>query len=286
MTSPTSTMSVPAGSYEVRTDPVNGAQIECVPWSALGPSFISLWGYPRGEREPEHVEILGQTGSGKSWFEVCILLQRQQARGTHIVVVCTKPADKTMLATGWPIIDRYPPQDARETACIFWPVAEGLDQTGQREQARKIYKLLQTLWHKDANIIVVFDEIAYLCTELNFTGQKDPIPLRNTLVRYYREARGLGITIVATTQRPQGVPRQVHSESNWTICFAPKDEEDAERMAQVLGGKRTYKPILNLLNKERYEFLIVHNLTRKMYISWIDIPLPTATQPHEKKSEN
>lgn len=281
MTTPISPSTPADPASDVRTAE-NGVSVECLPWSLLGPSFIEQWGYPRGHLDPEHVEILGMTGSGKSWFEVCILLQRQRARHSHIVVICTKPADKTMASTGWPVVDRYPPSDGRQTSVIFWPVAEGLDVAGQREQARKIYKLLQTLWHKDANIIVVFDEIAYVCTELNFTGLKDSIPLRNAVIRYYREARGLGITIVATTQRPQGVPRQIHSESSWTICFAPKDEEDAERMAQVLGGKRTYKPLLMLLNKERYEFLIVHNLTRKMYISWVDHALPEAPRKNEK----
>ena len=45
-------------------------------------------------------------------------------------------------------------------------------------------------------------------------------------------------------------------------------------MAQVLGGKKTYMPILKTLNREKYEFLIVHGLTGRMYISWIDHPLP------------
>jgi hypothetical protein len=31
---------------------------------------------------------------------------------------------------------------------------------------------------------------------------------------------------------------------------------------------------LRLLNRENYEFLIVHGLTGKMYISYIDHPLP------------
>lgn len=246
------------------------AQVERVPWSVLGPQFISTWGYARGEAMPEHVEILGQTGSGKSYFETCILLQRQRARGSHIVVVATKPADATLTATGWPVVDKYPPDDPRVTAVIFWPQAAGLDKEGQHQQAAKIMSLLAKLWHPDANIIIVFDEIAYLCNDLNFPD----LPLKIALAKYYREGRGLGITIVASTQRPQGVIRQMHSESGWTVCFAPKDEEDAERMAQVLGGKKTYLPILKTLNRQKYEFLIVHGLTGKMYISWIDHPLP------------
>lgn len=246
------------------------AVVERVPWSVLGPEFIRTWGYARGVPEPEHVEILGQTGSGKSFFEATILLQRQRARGSHIVVICTKAADKTMMATGWPVVSRYPPEDPRETAVIFWPKAAGLDVAGQHEQAARITRLLQQLWHPDANVIVVFDEIAYLANELNFPDT----PLKTIVARYFREGRSLNITCVATTQRPQGVPRQMHSEVGWTVCFAPKDEEDGERMAQVLGGRRTYLPILNTLNRERYEFLIVHGLTHKMYISWVDHPLP------------
>jgi hypothetical protein len=258
------------------SDPV--VEVERVPWSVLGPEFIRTWGYARGKPMPEHVEILGQTGSGKSWFETCILVQRLIGRGSHIVVVATKPADETLVATGWPVVDKYPHNDPRETAIIYWPQAAGLTQTGQQEQAYKILDLLNKLWKPNANVIIVFDEIAYLCNDLNSPSA----PLKVALAKYYREGRGLGITIVASTQRPQGVIRQMHSESSWTVCFAPKDEEDAERMAQVLGGKKTYLPILKMLNREKYEFLIVHGMTNKMYISWIDHPIPESPHPRDR----
>lgn len=275
-TPPPSSPTAPAS--EVRTTP-EGQEVECVPWSQLGPWFIAAWGYPRGEQSPEHVDVLGQTGSGKSYWMTYVLRQRQIARKSHIVVIATKPADKTLLGTGWPVTQQYPPRDPRETAVIFWPAASGLDAAGMRAQAQKIYKLLQTLWHPDANIIVVFDEIAYVVNDLNFPPD---IPMKAAVTKYLREGRALGITVVASTQRPQGVPRQMHSESSWTVCFAPKDEEDAERMAQVLGGKKTYMPILRLLNRERYEFLIVHGLTGQMYISWLDEPMPPPWTKNER----
>lgn len=245
-----------------------------VPWSTLGPEFVRAWGYPRGKRQAEGVEILGQNGSGKSYFEAMILLQRQQARGSHILVILTKPADETLEGLGWPIIDRYPPRDddPRQTAHILWLPSEGLDQEGQIAQAQQIYRVLTRIWRRNANIIIVFDEIAYLCEELDLP--RHGAPLRTVLVRIYREGRGMGITPVATTQRPQGVIRQIHSESLWVVCFAPSDEDDGERMAQVLGSKKTYLPILKTLNRQNYEFLIKHRITGKMYISWIDIPLP------------
>lgn len=248
---------------------------ERIPWSVLGPEFIRKWGYARGERMPEHIEVLGQSGSGKSFWVTCILLQRQIARGSHIVVIATKPDDSTMHQTGWPITDTWPPPDPRQTGWIYWPKAHGLGKHEQEEQARKIYELLSKLWKPDANVIVVVDEVADLCDDLNTRDA----PNKAALVRYYREGRSQGLTVVGGTQRPQGVVRQMHSEASWTVCFAPKDEEDAERMAQVLGGKKTYMPILKTLSREKYEFLIVHNLTNRMYISWVDHPLPEPPKP-------
>lgn len=240
-----------------RTDP---PEIERVPWSILGPEFIRAWGYPRGERMPEQLEILGQNGSGKSYFERTVLQQRAAARGSHIVIVATKPADKTLAGMGWPIIDSWPPPYGQNQV-IYWAKGKGIDNQAQAQQRAKVLDLLNKLWVPNSNIIIAFDEVAYLNDELR---------LRPQLTRYYREARALGITIVSSTQRPQGVPRYMHSEAGWSVFFAPKDEEDAERMAQVAGAKRIYTPILLTLNRPNYEFLIVHNLTGEKFISWID----------------
>jgi hypothetical protein len=247
----------------VPTDP-DGKEIPRVPWSQLGPSFMRQWGYPtragKRRRQPEHVEILGQNGSGKSFWVRLMLQQRAALRGSHIAVVATKPDDDTLTGFGWPIIDHWPP-DYGKNQVIFWVKSKGISKAGRAEQRAKILEFLEKNWKPRANIIIYFDEVAYVCRDLNLNLEVE---------KYFREGRALGITVVATTQRPQGVTRYMHSESSWTVCFAPKDDEDCERMAQVLGGKRTYMPILWQLNRQNFEFLIVHNLTGEMAISWID----------------
>lgn len=235
-------------------------QVPRVPWSIVGPDFIRAWGRPRGQTMPEHVEILGPTGSGKTYFGRQILLERAKARRSHIVIIATKPADETLMSMGWPIITKWPPDYGKDQV-IFWAKAPGIDEAGTDRQREAIVKLLGQLWKKDSNIIVVFDEVAYLCINLKMNPQ---------VSKYYREGRGLGITVVSFTQRAPGITRYVHSESAWTVCFKPKDEEDAERVAQVLGSKKVYVPILMSLNQEKYEFLLVHNLTGDKVISWID----------------
>ena len=237
---------------------------ERVEWAELGPEFFTAWGYPRGEFTPEHMEILGQTGRGKSFFEKTILMERARLRGSRIVVVDTKPADKTLTSTGWPIVEHWPPaQGWRKKRrdfhqVIFWAKTKGLGRDARVRQSQKIEDLLEKLWVPDSNIIVVFDEIAYVEKELG---------LRPHVERYFREGRSIGITVVATTQRPQGVTRYMHSESAWSVFFAPKDEEDAERMAQVAGNKLYYRRVLSELKGSEFEFLLVHNLSGEAYIS-------------------
>jgi hypothetical protein len=217
----------------------------------------------RRKRQPEHIEILGQNGSGKSFFVVTILKARAKMRGSSIVAVVTKPDDETLTGMGWPVIDSWPPEYGKNCV-IYWPKSKGISKAGREQQKAKILDLLNKLWVPKSNIIIYFDEIAYICRDLGLNLEAE---------KYLREGRALGITVVATTQRPQGVTRYMHSESQWTICFAPKDDADAERMAEVLGSKRLYVPILRMLDQTKYEFLIVHNLTGQMYISWIDAPV-------------
>jgi hypothetical protein len=236
-----------------------------VPWEELAPDFLAAWGYPRGRWQPEHLEILGPTGSGKSFFEKTILAERARLRGSHIVIIATKPADATLKSLGWPIVTTWPPakgwRDQRKVKqVIFWAKAKGLSRDGRLQQRQAIEDLLSQLWKPDSNIVVAFDEIAYVQHELD---------MRTTLETYFREGRGLGITVVASTQRPQGVTRYMHSESTWSVFFAPKDEEDAERMAQVAGNKLYYRRVFAELDRSRHEFCLVHNLTNEAVISFI-----------------
>ncbi len=239
---------------------------ERVPWEELGPEFFQAWGFPDGRFQPEHVSIVGPTGSGKSWFERTILKERARLRGSHVVIIATKPADATLSGMGWPITTTWPPKKgwgkrSRNTdQVIFWAKAGGLGKEGRARQEAAISGLLSDLWKPDSNIIVAFDELAYIEHELG---------MRTTIETYYREARALGITVVASTQRPQGITRFFHSEATWSVFFAPKDEDDAERMAQAAGNKLYYRRVFSELDRGKHEFLLVHNLTKEAAISSI-----------------
>lgn len=227
-----------------------------VSWAELGPEFLRSWGRPRGKAQPEHVSIYGPTGSGKSYLEKHLLMSRAAARGSHVVIVATKPADETLRSTGWPIVKSWPPGYGKDQV-IFWARAKGLERGGLAEQRRAVAGLLDALWTPDANTIVAFDELAYL---------EQDLALKPQITRYYREGRALGLTIVATTQRPAGVSRYMHSEAGWTMAFGPKDEDDRDRIAQVL-GRRGFRDVLDSLDRSKREFLMIREVTREVYIT-------------------
>lgn len=230
--------------------------IQRVKWEELEPEFIGTWGRPNGKVGSEHVSIVGPTGSGKSNFQTYVLNKRCEVRGSHAIIIATKPADSTLRKTGWPIIRKYPPEYGKHERYILWPKSSRDPYQSKLEAAKTIHQCLTDIWVDGSNCIVAFDEIAYVEQELH---------LKTLIERYWREGRSLGITIVATTQRPRNVTRYMWSEPTWLVAFRPDDEDEAKRVAEIIGGRRTYtQPLLEL---EEYEFIITKRRSRESYIS-------------------
>ncbi|MFL6116745.1 MAG: hypothetical protein ACJ786_36125 [Catenulispora sp.] len=220
---------------------------------------------------PEHLEILGPTGSGKSYLLVDILRERVRRRKTSAIYIATKQADDTIKRLGWPITESW--RDVlKHDQVVYWPRTKELGAKRKAYQAAKIQDLLDRLWQPEANTVVTFDEAAYV------EGLSSD--LRATMQMYLREGRSHGLTEVLGKQRVQGIQRDMHSETDWKISFRMNDFEDNERAAQLFGNKRAYVPVLESLDRERHEFLIQHKLTGAEYVSWVDAPLaPVARAP-------
>lgn len=257
-------------------------EIERVPWSELGPSFIEKWGRnDPSNPQPEHLEILGMTGSGKSFLLVQILSEMARRRKSSIVYLVNKPADGSIGKLQWPVVGSWDElvEVERRTGIqqvIFWPKTEMMGKKRTEYQEERFRELLENLWVPNANTIVVFDEFTTL--------EKMSTDMKEILNQYLREGRSQGITCVMGKQRGQGVQRDMHSESTWVIAFKFKDRKDMEYAAEFFGDKREYVPVLQSLSKEDHEFLIQSKNTEDTYISWVDEPLPLFV-PKTKRGE-
>lgn len=249
------------------------AQIPRIPWSQLGPEFGMIWGRADpSDPQPEHMEILGMNGSGKTYFLMKVLQERMLLRNSRIILLVTKQEDQVFLKLGWPIVREF--KDIRKhRQCIYWPQTKALGDKREEFIEARVYELLIKCWVKDANLTLAFDEIM-------FAEGLSP-RVKKMIGMYWREARSMKITIVAMKQRPQGVQRDMHSETYWTIAFVPKDQNDAERFAELFGSKKVWLPVFESMDADRHEFLIRHTRTATAYISFIDDPLTPIEPPSE-----
>jgi hypothetical protein len=246
---------------------------ERVPWSELEPDFTMAWGRADpANPQPEHLEIFGQNGSGKTRLMLHMLQARMIRRETPAVIVCTKRADDVFTGLGWPVIDR--PEDLnKHPNAIFWPQTGAMGTARKDFHDRKIRDLLAKLWVPDSNRIVAFDEVGYL---EGLSGET-----RAMVQQYWREGRSIGITVVGMKQRPQGAQRDMHSETWWTAAFKPKDRGDLERWAELFGARRDWMPVFDTLDADRYEFVLRHSRSGEAYISWVDVPLQQVKPPKQ-----
>lgn len=200
-----------------------------------------------------------------------------RVRHSAVVFIATKAQDATVAALGWPVVDNYRDLARNDSdQLIFWPRTSKTGRARKLHQAERIQELLDQLWGENANTIVVFDEYAYI--------EGLTPDLKATLLMYLREGRSHGITCVMGKQRPQGVQRDMHSESVWTIGFRMKDRQDNERLAEMFGNKREWLPVIASLDRAKHEFIIAHQVTDTVYISWVDKPLDPASARRRDES--
>jgi nucleoside-triphosphatase THEP1 len=263
----------PTADY--RRDP-NFHPPERVPWSELGPQFARIWGRadPK-DPQPEHEEIVGQNGSGKTHLLLTQVLERAKIRKTGAIIVCTKKADRVFAKSGLPVVDDMQELQKHPQA-IYWPQTRKMGNERKAFHDRAISQLLHGLWKEDANVIVAFDEIGYV--------ESLSSDMKALVQQYWREGRSLGITVIGMKQRPQGALRDMHSEAYWTAAFKPKDRADLERWAELFGARRDWMPVFDSLNRNKREFIIANPVYDEAFISWVDVPLVPQKQENRGPS--
>lgn len=256
---------------------------ERVPWSQLAQDFAETWGRSDPEHpQPESVEVLGIQGSGKTYWVCKAVQERMIVRRTPCIILQSKPDDETIINLGWPIYSHGEYQKAlKDPWCVYWPQTNALGRARRVYQADAFRNLLDRLWRPQANTIVVWDDIGYIQSLFTSDGES----LNSYIEMFLREGRSVGLTNVLVKQRPQGAKREMHSETKWTVAYKPKDEDDQERFAQIMGNKKRYLPIFQDMDLKKHEFLIKHFVSDIEYISWVDTDLRPLARPKKENAQ-
>lgn len=242
-------------------DEDRSAPISIVRWEKFIPIFSS------NHKQGEHVAIVGQTGSGKSvlGLSLCKVIARRRGRDgrpTRVVVLGTKPRDDTMkaLVGDWPIVKKWPPSYGQEH-CIVWPRGSTPDKMVARQRAT-FRPLLDTIYHEGGQTLYI-DEAGHF-----ETPPPKGLGLETTMEQYWTSARSLKVTLIAGTQRPRHVSRSMWSEPSWIFIFAPDDEDDLRRVAELSGAKNSVLSVAAALGP--HEFLCVRRQRgndKRLYVS-------------------
>lgn len=251
---------------------------EEIPWSELGEDFIATWGHDeKGKLRAEHLEVAGQSGSGKSYSISTILQQRAARWDSAEVAIVTKQADDSLPLLGWPVVSTFD-EVKKFRQSVFWPQTSAIGEAREKHMEKAVYDLMSRMWVKDANCVIYFDEIGFV--------EDLSARLKKMTRMYWREGRSHGISVIASKQRPLGINRDAHSESRWKLVFAPADEADMERFAQLLGKPADWEPVLRSLDQTQHQFVLRNSFTKDCFISWMDEqlrPLPSQSEQSQRQ---
>lgn len=239
--------------------PDTGQSVQVLEWDRFTEMFRDA------HRQGEHVAIVGQTGSGKSvlGLSLCKVIGSRMGkdrRPSRVVVLGTKPRDDTLKALGWPVIKKWPPAYGQEH-CIVWPRRGRPSMT--MDQQRRVFAPLLNIIHGEGGQTVYIDEAATF---------ERPLPhgmgMSGLMEDYWSNARSSKLTLVGGTQRPRNVTRLMWSEPSWLFIFAPDDEDDLKRVAELSGARDAVMEAADRLGP--YEFLCVRRQRshpKSLYVS-------------------
>lgn len=236
-----------------------GYKLQVLQWEQFADVFRA------GHKQGEHIATVGQTGSGKSVLSLslCKIIGARPGRDrrpARVVVLGTKPRDDTLSSLGWPVVKKWPPSYGQEH-CIVWPRGGPPDTETARQ--RRVFRPLLNIIYQEGGQTVCVDEEFYF-----EDSPPDGLGLQGVMTKIWTNARSNKLTLIAATQRPRHVSVSMWTEPSWVFIFAPDDEQDLKRVAELSGAKEAVLELAPQLGG--HEFLCVRRqrgTDKQLYVS-------------------
>lgn len=209
-------------------------------------------------RQGEHVSVIGATGSGKTVLQNALLGRRQ-----YVLVVATKPTGvpdpsiRALKAEGYVVAVEVPQAAVLTPRVLLWPKFRTVDDQPAQRQA--IHTALNVAFTQGGWCVAV-DEVAYLCRELRLTKQ---------ILNIWQQGRSANLSLVAATQRPAFVPRDLYGAATHLFFGRMGDSYDRSRV-QGMGGADSRVVQHAITGLERFQFLYVNTITGDMLVTRVD----------------
>lgn len=172
-------------------------------------------------RQGEHVALVGPTGQGKTTLALQLLERRKWT-----VVLATKPKDKTLkglVSKGYVIIRKWPPPTIETRRVVLWP--KWVSPADDRSQRSALHLALMSIF-KAGSWCVFADDTQYLSEHLG---------LKRDLNAMWLNARSIGVSLMAATQRPVWVPREMWANSTHLYIWGTRNADDLRSLGSIAG---------------------------------------------------
>lgn len=183
-----------------------------VPWD----KFVRALHWAPGE----HFGLVGPTGQGKTTMLFNLLPLHP-----YVTVFATKPADESMDALidqGYLKLRRWEPRDPIQfPRRVLWPDARAMNSQGVQ---REVFQDAMARIYREGGWTVAFDELWYMSQILRMDTE---------IKTYLLQARSLKISILAATQRPAWVPRELYTSCTHLMFWRVNDETDLNSIAGI-----------------------------------------------------
>lgn len=199
----------------------------------------------------EHVALIGPTGQGKTTLLTSLLPLHP-----YVVVFATKPRDESMqrlIRSGYVPIRRWQMMDpAQYPRRVLWPEANSLSSiVSQKAIFHDAFERI----YREGGWTVAIDEMWYINNILR---------LEMDVKLYLLQARALGISLLAATQRPANVPLEIYDQSTHLFFWRDNDENNLRRLSGI--SFRSADLIRNVVaDLERFQVLYINTRTGEMY---------------------
>jgi ABC-type dipeptide/oligopeptide/nickel transport system ATPase component len=171
-------------------------------------------------KQGEHVVIVGDTGSGKTYLEAKLLALRE-----HVIVVRTKPDD--IKFPGFHKVNKLSGLSSiRYNKFLFVPKYE--------EQQTQCAQVMDLVW-REGGWCIALDETYY---------QTEILRLSRIINKLFTQGRSKHITVVAGMQRPAWISRFTLSQATHAFIFR-MEGRDLTTLSQAL-SPTVVKPVMEL----------------------------------------
>lgn len=199
-------------------------------------------------RQGEHATLIGPTGQGKTTL-VKELIPRTPAIREYVMVLATKKRDSVLAAFEDYRRMRFPEQWAQRVL-IYPPFPR--KSADMLAAQRDVFRAALDEAYMAGGWTVYADEIRYLSQNLRLAAD---------LERLWLQGRSLGVSVIASTQRPRHIPLEAYDQPTHLFFWRDTDMGNVQRIAEISGTVDRSAVMDRVPRLPRHQFIYANTRT-------------------------